>query len=195
MVPRSDNFMRYLRTWFDDLQMPDAYVEACEKLPGWLADEADTTIAPFRDELAAHLRDSSFPPAEDETQWSSDEWLRRLWYDTFGPEAPPEDPFPLPARDWGHTTVTTYMIYAVGSGPEDSSPGAAAWLKRRGLTHDDVRAAKEAVRSGTAPWRAEPPEWQDHLDRLVADGRRPADETWELPDDPSVLLDGPSNPA
>ncbi|HEY9407993.1 MAG TPA: hypothetical protein VIP77_00300 [Jiangellaceae bacterium] len=174
MVPSTTNFEQYLRTWFDEVNVSDAYVEASENAATWVVGEADGTTAEFRDELAAHIRDSSYPPDEYESQWTTDEWLRGIWYDAFGPEAPPGDPFVVPAEAWGRTRISWYMLLAVRRDAADSSPGASEWLRVRGLDFADIDRAKAARRAGTAGPRPEPPGWFDRLQRLTDEGYRMA---------------------
>ncbi|HEY9407991.1 MAG TPA: hypothetical protein VIP77_00290 [Jiangellaceae bacterium] len=175
MKPPSTNFRRYLGSWFDDEFVPEAYVEGCENAPTWLDAGPDRDgIRAFRDELAAHIRDASFPPASPESQWTSDEWLRNIWYDAFGPQAPPGDPFPVPDDLWGHARLTPYMLHAVDEGPADSSPGAAAWLERRGLTFVTVQRAIMQPAHHTENVRAAPKGWHDHLRQLTDQGLRDA---------------------
>lgn len=164
----------YLRTWFDDVNQPAAYVEGCENAPRWL-DDPDGDATAFRDELAALVRDSSYPPDEWESQWTTNEWLRGLWFDAFGPEPPPGDPFPVSPDDWGHSRLTPYLLLGVRGDASTSSPGAAAWLDRRGLSFADVEDAKAARRAGAPGLRPEPPGWADHLRQRTAAGARPAD--------------------
>ncbi len=168
MIPRSETFRGWLGTWFGDVSQDVAgYVEACEKAPAWL-DENRDHFRTFRDELAVHIRESSYPPLPNLSQWATDEWLRDLWYDAFGPATPPEDPYPVPAADWGTTRLTTYMLHAVDEDEEGSSDGAAAWLAARGLTAEGVY---DAI-SGDTVRRPEPDDYADRLARLTAAGLR-----------------------
>ncbi|WP_053204586.1 hypothetical protein [Jiangella muralis] len=168
MIPRTKDFARYIGTWFDTTDSADMYVEACERAPQRLAEDADGSFRAIRDELAVHVRDSSYPPLPNSSQWATDEWLRDLWYDVFGPEAPPGDPYPVPAGDWGTTRLTTYMLHAVDEDEEGSSAGAAAWLAARALT---ARGVYDAISAETVR-RPEPDGYADRLRRLADAGLR-----------------------
>jgi hypothetical protein len=152
---------------------PGLYVEAVEEAQERLATDASEGYLAFRDEFAVHIRESSFPPAsEADSQWMTDEWLRDVWYDAFGPEPPPGDPYPVPADHWGRLRQTDYMIYAVKETPERSSPGAAAWLERRGLTFAEVREGVLRSPAKSLNFRPAPEGWLDHLRELTARGLR-----------------------
>lgn len=173
MVITSTTFGRFLTTWFDPIRVPRSYVEGCELAPAWRTDPSSPVHA-FRVELAAHVRDSSYPPPEDESQWSSDEVLRGLWYDVFGAEPVPDDPFPVPPEAWGRDRVSWYLLLGVGADKYYSSPGAPAWLAARGLSFESVAAVKELRRAGGAQPRPAPQNWAEHLDALSRAGRRKA---------------------
>lgn len=169
MIPRSQNFRGYLGGWFSaetDLRL---YIEACERVPAWLG-EKNQGILEFRDELATHIRESSLPPRLNDSQWGTDEWLRDLWFDAFGPEAPPGDPYPVPADEWGRVRLTDYMLHAVDEDEEGSSDGAAAWLAARGLV---AKGVYDAI-SGQTARRPEPDDYVDRLTRLTEAGLREA---------------------
>jgi hypothetical protein len=151
---------------------PDIYIEACDDVPEMLADDDEGEFHAFRDEFAAHVRDSSFPPLPRSSQWITDEWLRDVWFDAFGPEPPPDDPYPVPPEHWGRLRQTDYMIYAVKDAPERSSPGAAAWLERRGLTFGEVRAGVLRPPSESVNFRSAPEGWLERLHDLVERGLR-----------------------
>lgn len=168
MIPRTKAFARYIGTWFDTTDSADMYIEACERAPSRLAEDGDDSFHAIRDEFAAHIRDSSNPALRGSTQWATDEWYRSIWYDVFGPEAPPGDPYPVAPADWGSTRVTTYMIYAVNDEPEAMSDGAPEWLAARGL---DATAVYDAISSATLR-RPEPDGYADHLRRLTDAGLR-----------------------
>ncbi|TDC51880.1 hypothetical protein E1212_10755 [Jiangella ureilytica] len=167
MIPRSKNFRGLLGGWFSVETHIPGYIEACERVPAWLA-EGKQEIIDFRDELAVHIRDSSYPALPSMTQWGTDEWLRDLWFDAFGPDTPPGDPYPVPAADWGTTRLTPYMLHAVDEDDEGSSEGAAAWLAQRDLTAQGVYGAfsHEMIR------RPEPADYADHLRRATEAGLR-----------------------
>ena len=172
MTERTDNLRRWLGSWFgDDLNDPDGYIEGCERAEEWLADpgERGERFRAFQSELAAAIRDSSLPSREP--QWYRDEGLRNLYYDLFGPDAPAEDPYPVPADAWGRDRSSPYLDMAVGRDAERSYPGAPAWLAKRGLTHED--------RDGSHR-RAEPADYQERLERLTREGARSAQpgEPW-----------------
>ena len=168
MIPRTKAFARYIGTWFDTTDSADMYIEACERAPKRLAEDADGSFHAIREEFAAHIRDSSNPPLRGSSQWVTDEWYRNIWYDVFGPEAPPGDPYPVPADHWGSTRVTTYIIFAVNDEPEASSDGAPEWLAARGLT---AKGAYDAISSSTLR-RPEPEGYADHLRRATEAGLR-----------------------
>lgn len=168
MIERTENLRLWLANWFgDDDSDPDSYIEGCELAPTWLDDpHQGESFRAFRDELAVHIRDSSLRPlGEQEPQWNQDEWLRNLFYDLFGPDTPPEDPYPVPADDWGHERRTPYLLQAVGPDPERNGAATEAWLAKRGLTHED--------RDGSHR-RAEPADYQERLERLTREGARRA---------------------
>lgn len=177
MIPRSTAFARYIGTWFDTRDSADLYIEACERAPRRLADDTDSAFNAIRDEFAVHIRESSYPPLRNATQWTTDEWLRSIWFDVFGPEAPPGDPYPVPAHDWGSTRLTTYMLHAVDEDEEGSSDGAAEWLARRGLTAESVYNAPHDTMVNVRP---QPADYLDHLKRLTEAGLREAQpgEPW-----------------
>ena len=175
MIPKSKNFKAYFGSGFgmaDDL--PEFYIEACEEAPRMLADDDDGSYHAFRDEFATHIRDSSYEPWSDgDSQWITDEWLRNIWYDAFGPEPPDGDPYPVPADEWARRRLTPYMLYAVNRNPELSSPGAAAWLEARGLTHDDVAAGIEySATAQSVSFRPAPEGWLERLHDLTERGLR-----------------------
>ncbi|WP_074946765.1 hypothetical protein [Jiangella alba] len=171
----SSNFRQFFGSGFgmaDDV--PDFYVEACEEAPSRLAARANETYRAFRDEFARHLSESSYPPhSAGESQWTTDEWLRNVWYDAFGPEPAPDDPYPVPAEQWGRRRITDYMVHAVRRTPELSSPGAPAWLEARGLTFADVAAGVEwSATAGGVAFRPAPEGWLERLNDLTARGLR-----------------------
>ncbi|SEF16883.1 hypothetical protein [Jiangella alba] len=173
MIGMSHNFKVFFSGGFGMADHePDLYVEACEDVPEMLADD-DGDYQAFREEFAAHIRDSSFPPSSSlDSQWMTDEWLRNVWYDAFGPQPPPGDPYPVPPEHWGHLRQTDYMIYAVKDTPEQSSPGAATWLERRGLTSSNVRAGVLRPASESVNFRDAPEGWLERLHDLVERGLR-----------------------
>ncbi|PZF79603.1 hypothetical protein [Jiangella anatolica] len=175
MIPKTQNFSDYFGAGFnlaDD--EPEVYIEACEEVPEMLADDDDGSYRAFRDEFAVHIRDSSYAPwSESDSQWITDEWLRNVWFDAFGPEPPPGDPYPVPAKDWGRRRLTPYMLHAVRRRPEVSSPGAPAWLEARGLTFEDVAAGVEWSATAQSPsFRPAPEGWLERLHDLTARGLR-----------------------
>lgn len=174
MITVSKNFKLFFSGGFGMADHePDIYVEACEEVPEMLADDPEEDYQSFREEFAAHIRDSSFPPTSvGHTQWMTDEWARNVWYDAFGPEPPPGDPYPVPLEHWGHLRQTDYMFYAVKDTPERSSPGAAAWLEQRGLTLAEVRAGVLRPSEECINFRSAPEGWLEHLKALTDQGLR-----------------------
>ncbi|TDC53090.1 hypothetical protein E1212_06635 [Jiangella ureilytica] len=174
MIPESENFKEYFGGGFGMADnLPEFYIEACEEVAEMLADDEDGSYHAFRDEFAAHIRDSSFSPLPRTSQWITDEWLRNVWYDAFGPEPPPEDPYPVPTQDWGRRRLTRYMLHAVNQTPEVSSPGAPAWLAARGLTFADVAAGVEwSATAQSVSFRPAPEGWLERLHDLTARGLR-----------------------
>ncbi|PSL01552.1 hypothetical protein CLV30_11340 [Haloactinopolyspora alba] len=175
MTPRTENLRLWVGNWFDDQGDPETYVEGCDTAPEWLADDTDD-FRSFRDELAAHIRDSSHKPlAGNEPQWINDEWLRNLHYDLFGPEPPPGDAYPVAPERWGRARWTPYLLHNVGRSDETSGEGAPAWLRARGLTYADIDSAPDSEH-----FRPEPDGYQERLERLTREGARPAhpDEPW-----------------
>lgn len=172
MIPESNLFKNFFATGFGAADHePDLYVEACEAAAEKIA-AGSSNYQAFREELAAHIRDSSFAPTPPDSQWINDEWLRNIWYDAFGPEAPSGDPYPVPAEHWGHLRQTDYMIHAVKDTPEFSSPGAPAWLEARGLTNAEVRAGVLKPPAECINFRPEPEGWRNHLKDLTDRGLR-----------------------
>lgn len=173
MIPMSDTFRDFFAGGFGAADHePEVYIEACEEVPEMLADD-DGDYHAFRDELAVHIRDSSFPPASSgDTQWMTNEWLRNVWYDAFGPVAPPGDPFPVPQGDWGHSRLTDYMIHAIRKQPEMCSPGAPAWLEARRLTIAHIGAAVKLSATQSVGFRSAPEGWLEHLKDLTDRGLR-----------------------
>lgn len=175
MTEPTDNVRRWLSSWFgDDMNDPDGYLEGCEQAPIWAAEsgERGDSFRAFRTDLAAAIRDSSVRAlTAGEPQWNHDEWLRNLYYDLFGPEPPPGDPYPVPPDAWGRERTSPYLDMAVGADAERSHPGAPAWLAKRGLTYAD--------REGNHR-RPEPADYQERLERLTREGARKAQpgEPW-----------------
>lgn len=178
MAERTENFRKFMGTFSTTNAEPEFYVDGCESAVGWARDPKwKDGFAAFKDELAAHIRDSSHTPlGKNESQWRNDEWLRNLWYDLFGPEPAPGDPYPVPADDWGRRRETPYMEHAVGDRADDSTEAERAWLAARGLAHEDIR-------HGTAS-RPEPADYQERLERLTREGARKTQpgEPWFVPE-------------
>lgn len=95
--------------------------------------------------------------------------MRSIWYDVFGPDTPPGDPYPVPADDWGRVRLTPYMLHAVDENDEGSSDGAADWLARRGLT---AAAVYNAPAETMVNFRPEPAGFSERLKRLNEAGLR-----------------------
>lgn len=170
MTETTRNYDRILGNWFTGVDSyPDSYTEGCESVSEWESDpKYKDGFAAFKEELAAHIRDSSDTPmSKREKQWLNDEWLRNLWYDLFGPEPVPGDPYLVPAEDWGHPRETPYLEYAVGENDDDATEGERAWLAQRGLTHAEIHRSYS--------WRPKPPaDYAERLARLTAKGKRTA---------------------
>lgn len=171
MISRSEHFLGWLGAWFDNTGEPQPYIDGCERVPKWLAEKNEGFLA-FTDELAVHIRESSYPSRRNETQWSTDEWLRSIYYDIFGPADAPGDPYPVPPDRWGRVRFTSYMLHGVDDEPEWSSPGATAWLTQRGLTHEGVHGAYSLPRQPMQNVRPQPSDYIDHLERLTTAGLR-----------------------
>ncbi len=150
-------------------------MEACEQVPEWLESNFND-LRGFRDELAAHIRDSSEPPHSSETQWTTDEILRDLWFDVFGAEPPPGDPYPVARDRWGRYRMTTYTEDIPTKDTSRVSEPTRQWLAARGVTFEDLAAYKEPG-AEVEYSRPEPPGFRQRLDELTAAGRRngPAD--------------------
>lgn len=167
-TPEFDRWMQVFSN--DQAELLDMYYDACESVPQWL--EANhNDILGFRDELAAHIRDSSEPPYSSETQWTTDEILRNLWFDVFGSEPPPDDPYPVQRERWGRHRMTTYMRDIPYRHPERVRPETRAWLEARGVTIDDLAAYREPG-AEVEYSRPEPAGFRKRLDELTAAGRR-----------------------
>lgn len=167
----SKNFRRWRGRFSDDGgEALDFYREACETVPEWLESNFHD-IRGFREELAAHIRDSSMGPYRADTQWGTDESMRDLWFDVFGAEPPPGDPYPVPAERWGRHRMTTYMEDLPYADLSRVREAVRQWLAARNLTADDLAAYHElgADREYSRP---EPPGFRQRLDKLTAAGRR-----------------------
>ena len=175
MIPQSQNFSDFFGAGFtlaDD--EPGVYIEACDDVPEQLADDPDGDFHAFRDEFAAHIRDSSYSPwSAGDSQWITDEWLRNVWYDAFGPEPAPGDPYPVPPEDWGRRRLTPYMLHGVRRNPASGSSGVASWLEARGLTAEDIAAGVElSVTAFSVSFRPAPEGWLERLHDLTERGLR-----------------------
>lgn len=125
----------------------------------------------FRDELAAHIRDSSYGPLGSETQWGTDEILRNLWFDVFGVEPPPGDPYPVPPERWARHRRTVYLRNIQWWAPDLVPERTRTWLGARGLTVDDVAAFHEPGADNEF-LRPEPAGYRERLAELTAQGLR-----------------------
>ena len=167
----SENFREWRQEFSDGGgELRDFYMEACEKVPEWLESNFND-IRGFRDELAAHIRDSSVGPFPSETQWTTDEILRDLWFDVFGPEPPPGDPYPVPPENWGCRRMTTYMEDIPTKDTSRVPESTRRWLAARGVTFEDLAAYHEPG-AEVEYSRPEPPGFRQRLDELTAAGRR-----------------------
>lgn len=173
MIPPTETFTRWLGTWFGNPHTdPERYVAGVDKAASWADDPSFTT---FRDELAAHIRESSFPVGTgSDRQWTAEEELRDVYYDVFGPEPAPGDPYPVDRETWGRHRLTAYMLDGIGTDEATASDGAARWLAARGLTLDAIVAGHDDPAS--TEYRPEPAGYQAHLDRLTRAGRREAQD-------------------
>jgi hypothetical protein len=167
----SENFRRWRQRFSDGGgELLDYYMEACENVPEWLARNFKD-IRGFREELAAHIRDSSVGPFPSETQWTTDEILRDLWFDVFGAEPPPGDPYPVPRERWGRYRMTTYMEDIPTKDTSRVSEAARRWLAARGIEFEDLAAYNEPGAEVDYS-RPEPAGFRDRLAELTAAGRR-----------------------
>lgn len=171
-MEQTDLYDHWMNIFFLDPQadLLDFYIEACQKVPTWMETNHDD-IHRFRDELAAHIRDSSYGPYPAETQWSTDEILRDLWFDVFGIGPPPGDPYPVPTERWGRHRMTTFLRHFPWQQPDLIQPADRDWLAARNLTLDDLAAYREpgAERDYLRP---EPDGYRERLAELTAQGRR-----------------------
>ncbi|WP_053208227.1 hypothetical protein [Jiangella muralis] len=167
----SENFREWRQEFSDGGgELRDFYMEACENVPAWLESNFND-IRGFRDELAAHIRDSSVGPFPSETQWGTDEILRDLWFDVFGAEPPPGDPYPVPQDRWGRHRMTTYMEDIPTTDTSRVPEPTRHWLAARGVTFDDLAAYREPG-ADVEYSRPEPAGFRTRLDELTAAGRR-----------------------
>lgn len=167
----SENFREWRQEFSDGGgELRDFYMEACESVPEWLESNFND-IRGFRDELAAHIHDSSVGPFPSETQWSTDEILRDLWFDVFGVEPPPGDPYPVPRDRWGRYRMTTYMEDIPTKDTSRVSEATRQWLETRGVTFEDL-AAYHQPGAEVEYSRPEPPGFRDRLAELTAAGKR-----------------------
>jgi hypothetical protein len=167
----SENFLRWREVFSDGGgELIEYYEEACDAVQEWLASNFND-IRGFREELAGHIRDSSVGPFPSETQWTTDEYLRDLWFDVFGAEPPPGDPYPVPRDRWGRHRMTTYMRDIPYRHPERVRPESLAWLDARGVTIADLAAYREPG-AEVEYSRPEPPGFRDRLAELTAAGKR-----------------------
>lgn len=169
MYRRRVSFIQRLR-----VNDPDEYLRFCSVTAHLTETDAmPDHLVELRDTIAAHLRDSSHRPLGlDTSQWINDEWMRDLWFDVFGPEPVPDDPYPVPGDDWGSVRWTPFMHHLAAHGAHDEcdlDQAAATWFR----THRVPRG--HATPSADDPtYRPEPDGYHDRLDRLIHDGTRRA---------------------
>ena len=133
----------------------------------------------LRDDLARCIRSSSHRPLTlDTPQWANDEWMRDLWFDLFGPEPAPGDPYPVPRDDWGSIRWTSAMRTLA---THDAHPGShlhaqtATWCRIRQLTPSQLMTTRGTDADANLEHRRpEPTGYRDRLRRYVAEGTRPA---------------------
>lgn len=169
----TEAFEEWMQVFADDqAELLDFYYDACDQVPEWLETNHDN-IRQFRDELAAHICDSSIGPYPSETQWTTDEILRDQWFDIFGPEPSPGDPYPVPRERWARRRMTTYMRDIPWREPGLSlvPEKTQQWLAARGITFDDLAAYREPGAEIEFS-RPEPPGYRERLAELTAQGRR-----------------------
>ncbi|WP_116948265.1 hypothetical protein [Jiangella endophytica] len=167
----SENFRQWREEFSDGGgELLDFYQDACNSVPQWLETDHDN-IRAFRDELAAHIRDSSVGPFPSETQWGTDEILRDLWFDVFGAESPPGDPYPVPQDRWGRHRMTKYMRDIPTKDTSLVPDTTRRWLAERNITFEILAEYREpsAEREYSRP---EPAGFRKRLDELTAAGRR-----------------------
>jgi hypothetical protein len=170
-MKQTPEFNRWMQVFsHDQEELLDFYYEACESVPKWL-ETNHNDIRRFRDELAAHIRDSSEPPYATETQWTTDEILRDLWFDVFGAEPPPGDPYPVPRDRWGRHRMTTYMEDIPTADTARVPEPTRQWLAARGVTFEDLAAYREPG-ADVEYSRPEPAGFRQRLDELTAAGQR-----------------------
>ena len=170
-MEQTPEFNRWMQVFSDDQdELLDFYYEACESVPRWL-ETNHNDIRRFREELAAHIRDSSEPAHGSETQWTTDEILRDLWFDVLGAEPPPDDPYPVPRERWGRHRTTKYMRDIPTKDTSRVPEKTRRWLTARNIAFEDLAAYREpgAERDHTRP---EPPGFRERLAELTAAGHR-----------------------
>lgn len=169
-MERTETFNRWMQQAAYMPEVGESYDWICHNAQTFLEDDR-SDIRTFRDELAAHIRDSSYAPNPAWTQWMHDEHLRDLWFDLFGPEPPPGDPYPVPRERWGRHRMTDYMQGLQWRHPEWMHQPAHDWLAARGVTWDDLAAyhSPGAERDYSRP---EPAGYRKRLAELAAEGRR-----------------------
>lgn len=167
----SENF-RWWRQRFSDGggELLDFYQEACDNVPAWLESNFND-LRGFRDELAAHICDSSVGPFPSETQWGTDEILRDLWFDVFGPDPAPDDPYPVPRERWGRHRTTTYMRDIPTKDTSRVPESTRQWLADRSITFEDLAAYREPG-ADVDYSRPEPPGFRERLAELTTAGKR-----------------------
>lgn len=169
-MERTETFNRWMKRVAYIDEVSESYEWNCENARSWLESNR-SDVRTFREELAAHIRDSSYAPNPALTQWMHDEHLRNLWFDLFGPEPPPGDPYPVPQERWGRHRMTNYMRDLPPERSGELHAPIHDWLAARGVTFDDLAAyhAPGAERDYSRP---EPAGYRKRLAELAAEGRR-----------------------
>ncbi len=159
---------------------PEEYLHFCARTARLIAaNKLPDHMRKLRDDLARCIRSSSHRPLTlDTPQWANDEWMRDLWFDVFGPDPAPGDPYPVTRDDWGTTRWTPAMRALT---THDAPPGSqlhaqtTTWCSARQLTPSQLKTARGTNTSADLKHhRPEPAGYRDRLKRYVAEGVRRA---------------------